>query len=234
MQLRHVNKGPTARGNLLLPKFTNVEFTVTNPGQSFIAVPRYARECGRGTVFATESSHHAGQATIRTHAEGVHLRKIHRQQSHLRPIRQSSLFLSVLHKSLQIKIAVGVAVHNQEATTVTFIINALERPRRPENIGQFHPDLFKTELFTRRDHLFCQVMGIGVYANISDGTGLTGLQVQNRGINHGHERLWHIVCKRAQSRSEPCRQNQNIQGIVIHRNFFHYMYKDRKSLSKKN
>ena len=135
MQLRHVHKGPTARSNLLLPEFTNVKFTVANPGQSIIAIPRHARECGWSTFFATESANHTGQATIRTYAEGIYLREIHRQQSYLRPIRLSSLLLGVLHKSLQVKIAVGVAIHNQEATTVPFIINTLERPRRSENIG---------------------------------------------------------------------------------------------------
>ena len=76
-------------------------------------------------------------------------------------------------------------------------------------------------------------MRICMQTNISDSTRLTSLQVENRGINHGNKGLWHIVCERAQAGSKACRQNQNIQGIVIHKGIFHYMYKDRKRLSKK-
>lgn len=76
-------------------------------------------------------------------------------------------------------------------------------------------------------------MGICVQTNISDGTRLTGLQVENRGINHGNKGLRHVVRERTQTGSKACRQNQNIQGIVIHKGIFHYMYKDRKRRSKK-
>ncbi len=77
-------------------------------------------------------------------------------------------------------------------------------------------------------------MGICMQTNISDGARLTGLQVQNRSINHGNKGLRHVIRERAQTGSKARRQDQNIQGIVIHKEIFHYMYKDRKRRSKKN
>ena len=76
-------------------------------------------------------------------------------------------------------------------------------------------------------------MGICMQTNTSDGVRLTSLQVQNRGVNHRNKGLRHVICERAQAGSKARRQNQNVQGIVIHGEFFHYMYKDRKRRSKK-
>ena len=59
-------------------------------------------------------------------------------------------------------------------------------------------------------------MRIRMQAHIANRTRLAGLQIKNRSVHHGHERLGHIVRERAQSRPEPRRQNQDIQGIVFH------------------
>ncbi len=144
MQLRHIHERSAARCNLLLPEFTDIEFSVANTRKSSIAVPRNARKCCRQTFFAAKAPDHTGQATIRTHAEGIHLRKIDREQSHLRAIWLSSQHLRIFYKCLQVKIAIGITIHNQEATTIALVINALERTSRPKDIGQFHPDFFET------------------------------------------------------------------------------------------
>lgn len=144
MQLRHIHERSATRCNFLFPKFTDIEFPIANARKGGIAVPRNTRKCGRQTFFATETANHTSQATVRTHAERIHLRKIDREQSYLRTIRLSRQRLRIFNKSLQVKIAIGVTVHNQEATTITLVINTLERPGSSQNIGQFHPDFFET------------------------------------------------------------------------------------------
>ena len=144
MQLRHVHERSATRRNLLLPKFTDIKFSIANTRKSDIAVPRNARECRRQTFFATKAVNHAGQATVRSHAERVHLRKINREQSHLRAIWLCSQRLRIFDKGLQVKIAISIAIHNQKASTIAFIVNALERAGSPEDIGQLNPNFFET------------------------------------------------------------------------------------------
>ena len=160
MQLSHVHKRSATSSNLLLPELTDIEFPVADSSKSLVTVPRNARERSRQTFFATETAHHTRQATIRPHAKGIHLREIHRQQSHLRAIRLSSSLLGILYESLQVKIAISVAIHNQETTTIALIINTLQRSRRSQDIGQFHPDLLEPQGLARHHHLVGQVMGV--------------------------------------------------------------------------
>ena len=144
MQLRHVHERRATRRQFLLPEFADIEFTVADSRKSLVAVPRNARERRGRTFCSTETADHARQATVCTDAEGIHLRKIHREQGLLRPIRLSGQRLRIFNKSLQVKIAIGIAIHNQEPTAVALIINTLERPRRPQNVRQLHPDFFET------------------------------------------------------------------------------------------
>lgn len=135
MQLRHIHERSAARCNLLLPEFTDIEFPIADSRKSLVAIPRNAGERCGCTFCSAETADHAGQASVCTDAEGIHLRKIHREQRDLRPIRPSGQRLRIFNKSLQVKIAIGVAIHNQEPTAVALIINTLERPRRPKDIG---------------------------------------------------------------------------------------------------
>ena len=119
------------------------------------------------------------------------------KESHLRAVRLRGQCLRVAHESLQVKTAVGVAVHHEQAAAVTCSINSVQRPRRPEDFGLFHPNFLESESLARRDHLFCQVMRVRMQAHIANRTRLAGLQIENRSIHHGHERLGHIVRERA-------------------------------------
>ena len=52
--------------------------------------------------------------------------------------------------------------------------------------------------------------------HVANGTRLACLQIENRGIHHGHERLGNVVRERAKAGPETRRQDKHIQGIRFH------------------